>query len=32
MFGGYEHRAQVFREAVQALAEEAGQMIGGGMA
>lgn len=32
MFDGYEHRAQVFREAVQALAEEAGQMIGGGMA
>ncbi|AVP56942.1 UDP-N-acetylmuramoyl-L-alanine--D-glutamate ligase [Pulveribacter suum] len=32
MFSGYEHRAQVFRAAVQALAEEAGQMIGGGMA
>jgi len=32
MFDGYAHRAQVFRDAVQALAQDAGQMIDGGMA
>lgn len=32
MFRNYEHRAEVFREAVQALAEEAGQALEGGLA
>ncbi len=32
MFRNYEHRAEVFREAVQALADEAGQALEGGLA
>ncbi|MDA8519291.1 UDP-N-acetylmuramoyl-L-alanine--D-glutamate ligase [Acidovorax sp. NCPPB 4044] len=32
MFKNYEHRAEVFREAVQALADEAGQALEGGLA
>ena len=32
MFDNYGHRARVFREAVQALAEDAGQMLEGGQA
>ena len=32
MFDNYGHRARVFHEAVQALADEAGQMLEGGMA
>ncbi|AVS76253.1 UDP-N-acetylmuramoyl-L-alanine--D-glutamate ligase [Paracidovorax cattleyae] len=32
MFRNYEHRADVFREAVQALADEAGQALEGGLA
>ncbi len=32
MFRNYEHRAEVFREAVQRLAEEAGQALEGGLA
>ncbi|MFD2301252.1 UDP-N-acetylmuramoyl-L-alanine--D-glutamate ligase [Paracidovorax citrulli] len=32
MFRNYEHRAEVFREAVQTLADEAGQALEGGLA
>ncbi|AVS95123.1 UDP-N-acetylmuramoyl-L-alanine--D-glutamate ligase [Paracidovorax avenae] len=32
MFRNYEHRAEVFREAVQAIADEAGQALEGGLA
>jgi len=31
MFTGYEHRARVFHEAVQALAHDAGQELEGGL-